>query len=174
MSQIKLLPYSHNFIKHFENEKQKIEFVISEARVYHIGSTAVEGLGGKGIIDILVAIDDWNKKEVAVKKLKKIGFLHIHPEEGERIFLSRNKSANPKNTHIHLVKTNNQDYVEILLFRDYLRENKDEADKYMNLKQEFIKKAKSDRILYGKLKNKYIASILKKKQIQKLKKKEIG
>ena len=160
MPQIKLLPYSHNFIKHFENEKQKIEFVISEAKVYHIGSTAVEGLGGKGIIDILVAIDDWNKKEVAVKKLKKIGFLHIHSEEGERIFLSRNKSAKPKNIQIHLVKTNNQAYIDLLLFRDYLRENKDEANEYMKFKQESIKMAKNDRIVYGNFKNKYIVSIL--------------
>ena len=164
MSQIKLLPYSHNFIKYFKKEKQKIKSVLKDAEIYHIGSTAIEGLGGKGIIDIMVATDDWSKKDFTVNKLKQIGFLHIHPEENERIFLSRNKLAKPKETHIHLVKINSPEYNKLLIFRDYLRENKNEVDKYMKLKQEFIKKAKSNRILYANLKSKYISSILKKIQ----------
>jgi GrpB-like predicted nucleotidyltransferase (UPF0157 family) len=40
----------------------------------------------------------------------------------------------------------------MLTFRDYLRENKEEAKKYSDLKVKWLKEAKGDRDEYAKLK----------------------
>ena len=55
-------PYSKIFPDLFEREKERISSHIKEDLVIeHVGSTAVPGLGGKGIIDIAIAV---SKKEM--------------------------------------------------------------------------------------------------------------
>lgn len=106
-------------------------------------------------------MDSWEEKEKAVEKLKSIGFTHIHPEENGRIFLSNIKDTKQGDVHIHLVKKDSQDYKEKLLFRNLLRKDKDEAQKYQELKYKYIKEAKGDRNKYNKLKELYIEELLK-------------
>jgi GrpB-like predicted nucleotidyltransferase (UPF0157 family) len=161
MSKIKFHPYSEEFKEIFEKEKSRIKELLPEDEVHHIGSTAITGVGGKGIIDILVALQDRRKKQKAIEKLKKLGFLHIHPEENGRIFLSRIGETEYKDTHIHLVKKGNKDYLEKLLFRDFLKRNKKEAKKYHELKKNLVKEVKGDREIYGKLKKSYIENIIR-------------
>lgn len=162
MSKIKLYPYSEDFIELFEKERMKIRKVLPGAEIRHVGSTAIPGVDGKGIIDILVALDNWGKKEKAVEKLKSIGFTHIHPEENGRIFLSKTKDTGRGDIHIHLVKKGNKDYKEKLLFRDFLRKNENEAQKYQESKYKYIQEADGDRDKYNKLKESYIEEILEK------------
>lgn len=89
MDNAKFYPYSEEFKEIFGKTRERILDVMPEAEVHHIGSTAVKGLGGKGIVDVLVAIDDWEKKEKAKKALMNLGYTHVHPEENGRIFISR-------------------------------------------------------------------------------------
>lgn len=71
-------PYTKKFKILFKEEKEKIKKALPKADVFHVGSTAVENIGGKGIIDILVVLEDWKEKKEAVESLKKLGFTHIH------------------------------------------------------------------------------------------------
>ncbi len=160
MSKIKFHPYSKEFKDIFKKEKRRIKKLLPEDEVHHIGSTAISEVGGKGIIDILVALYDWGTKEKTVEKLRKLGFKHIHPEENGRIFLSKIGETKYKDIHIHLVKKGGEDYLEKLLFRDFLKINKKEAKKYHELKQKWGKEAKGDRKRYGKLKKSYIENII--------------
>ena len=157
---MKIVLYNKDFIKKFEKEKKRIVKIIKNCEIEHIGSTAVPGLGGKGIIDIMIAVRDWKKAKEAISELKKIGFNHIHPKEKERIFLSKSKSLSLNNVHIHIVKTGSKTYKEILFFRDFLRKNKKEAKNYNNLKIKWLKESKSNREKYKELKTKYIKEIL--------------
>ena len=162
MAELKLYPYSEEFTEIFKEEKLRIKKVLPEAEVHHIGSTAIPAVGGKGIIDILVALPDWKEKDNTVEKLKDLGFTHVHPEENGRIFLNKTGSSKYKDTHIHLVEKANKEYREKLLFRDLLRENQEEAEKYHQLKYKWEKKAKGDRDTYGKLKEFYIEKVVKR------------
>jgi len=164
MSKIKLYPYNKDFIEIFEKEKMKIKKVLPEAEIHHIGSTAIPGVAGKGIIDILIALDNWEEKEKTVEILKGLGFTHIHPEEEGRIFLSRIGDTKYKDAHIHLVEKGNKDYRKKLLFRDFLREDQIEAQKYQELKYRCIQEAKGNRNKYNELKDSYIEKILKRAQ----------
>jgi len=163
---LKIFPYNKNFPRIFEREKKKISKIIDHNRTYHIGSTAVPGLGGKGIIDIMIEVKNWKEASGIIKKLKSIGFKHIHPKEGGRIFLSKHREPTPDNVHIHIVKKGSKTYKELLNFRDYLRKNKKEAKRYFKLKLEWLNKAKGNRAKYTKLKEKYIKETLNKAKIK--------
>ena len=162
MTELKLYPYSEEFTEIFEKEKAKIKKVLPEAGVHHIGSTAIPAVGGKGIVDILVALPDWKEKDKAIEKLKDLGFAHVHPEENGRIFLNKTGASKYKDIHIHLVEKGNKEYREKLLFRDFLRGNQEEAKKYHQLKYKWEKEAKGDRDIYGKLKEFYIEEVIKR------------
>ena len=50
-------PYHEIFPKLFEQEKLRLsKYLTGEYMIEHIGSTAVPGLGGKGIIDIMISV----------------------------------------------------------------------------------------------------------------------
>jgi len=167
MAKLKLSQYSKKFPKIFEREKKKIFKATGINEIHHIGSTAVPGLGGKGIIDIMIDIKNWKEAKDIVKKLKKIGFRHVHRKrEGERIFLSKHREPTPDNVHLHIVKKGSKAYKELLNFRDYLRKNKKEAKRYFKLKLEWLSKIKGNRAKYTKLKEKYIKEILSKVKIK--------
>jgi len=155
-----IYPYSQKFSEIFKRKKEKISKHIKNVEIYHIGSTSVPYLGGKGMIDIMIGIKKWEELENAVNKLKLIGFNHVHLKEKGRVFLSRIGSTKKGDTHIHIVIVGGRPYKELLLFRNYLRKNKKEADRYFRLKQEWATKTNEDRIKYGKLKSKYIKEIL--------------
>lgn len=97
-----------------------------------------------------------------IKKLKKIGFKHVHPEEKGRIFLSKHREPYPDNVHLHIVKTGSKQYKDFLSFRNYLRKHKKEIKRFFKLKLEWLEKAKGNRVQYGKLKEKYVKEILNK------------
>ena len=59
MGMIKIYPYYQKFAKGFEKKKQEIVVIAQDIEVHHIGSTAVRGLGGKGIIDIMIGVKNW-------------------------------------------------------------------------------------------------------------------
>jgi len=163
MVELKLYKYSKNFPKKFDKEKKKISKVIENYDIYHIGSTAVEGLGGKGIIDIMIGVNNWEEAKDIAKKLKKIGFKHVHRKiERGKLFLSKHQKATLDNVHVHIVKKGSKVYKELLSFRDYLRKNKKEAQEYFRLKTEVLAKAKGSRAMYTKLKEEYIETVLKK------------
>lgn len=166
MTKLKILPYSQKFPKIFDKEKKKIFKAIRSNEIHHIGSTAVPGLGGKGIIDIMIGINNWKESDNVIRNLKSIGFKHIRPEEKGRIFLSEHKGPFPDNIHIHIVKKGNKQYKELLTFRDYLRKNKKEIKRFFKLKLEWLARAKGDRAKYNKLKEKYVKEILNKVNIK--------
>lgn len=158
---MKINPYDKKVIERFDRQKNKILKAIGNFEIHHIGSTAVPGLGGKGIIDILIGIDNWEQATEIIEALKKIGFLHVHLKEKGRIFLSKNTGLSLSNVHVHIAIKQSKAYKELLFFRDYLRKNEKETKNYYNLKKSWLKESNGDRKEYGDLKNKYINKILK-------------
>lgn len=159
---LKINPYNKKFKERFQKEKKRISELIKNCEIHHIGSTTIPGLGGKGIIDIMIGIRNWKEVKEIIKKLKALDFTHIHPKEKGRIFLSKNKTLSLSNVHIHIVKTGSKAYKDTLVFRDYLRKNKKEAENYSDLKIKWLKESKGDRKKYKELKGKYISEILEK------------
>jgi GrpB-like predicted nucleotidyltransferase (UPF0157 family) len=159
---LKLYPYNKKFAEIFQKQKEKLIELLGSQEIHHIGSTAVPGLGGKGIIDIMIVLKDWEDEKEIIKKFKSIGFSHVHPKVKGRIFISQPQVTKYGGTHIHLVKKGNRQYKELLFFKNYLIKHKKEAQKYFDLKKQYKKEAKGDRTKYNKFKNRHVESAISK------------
>ena len=156
---LKIIPSQKNFAIKFRKKQSRIVQTIGDYEINHIGSTAIPGLGGKGIIDIMIALDNWLEAETVIKNLKTLGFSHIHPKDKGRIFISKKAKTEAGDIHIHLVKKGSRAYNELLAFRNYLRKHKKEAKRYFALKLELLEKTRGNRAEYTAAKKEYLKKL---------------
>lgn len=166
--------YNSVFPKLFEKEKQRLQKVLSdEVQIDHIGSTAVPGLWGKGVIDISVVVskNDWSKVS---KNLERLGYKYKKKEadrEKERLFFMANlpdKELDTRLYHIHLSYPESSEFKKEIGFRDYLRNHPKDVKRYAKIKKLAAENAQKFRTkdemrnVYGKTKEDFIKQILEK------------
>ena len=155
-------PYSSVFTSLFDLEKIKLqERLKRDIVIEHIGSTAIPGLGGKGIIDIMVGIPKGKYLFTElIKKLEKAGWEHREKADSlERIFFRKDlpdKVDTIRRYHLHLTYSNSKDWKEIINFRNNLINNSNIRKAYEDLKKMAIKDANGDGEKYRKLKEPFI------------------
>ncbi len=148
--------YSIIFPELFQKERDRIASNVNiRSIIEHIGSTAVPGLGGKGIIDIGIAIDKQDM-ELASKKLQAIGY-EFRPNfssEDRFYFIAYlpDLEEGTRKYHIHLTYPGNPEWKEFLGFRDYLRSHPKALQKYAELKQQAVSEARDEGERYRKIK----------------------
>jgi len=160
---IQLHEYTTEFDTRYQQEQNRITEKLGQLDMHHVGSTAVPGLSGKGIVDILVGLDDYSAVNGAAAKLNELGYItqFIDPED-EWTFLKSKVHSGLGDYHIHIHRKGNKDYQEMLLFRDYLRNNTEEAKRYAELKKARLEQSQGDRIQFTNLKTDYVQGILQK------------
>ena len=157
--------YTPKYRAFFILEKRKIlKALISRAKIEHVGSTAIPGLGGKGILDILVGI----KKSEMVKARKKLveagyEFRKKASHPGRFFFRKDYPYTNGKRrVHIHLVELKGRSWKEMIAFRHYLLEHQKDAKRYSEIKKEAVKESLGDGKKYRRYKERFILNILRK------------
>ena len=153
-----------NYNQLFNLEKNKfLKIFPKKTKIEHVGSTAVPGLGGKGIIDILVESPK-NKISSNIQKLESIGFVYKAKQgDNERKFLEKKirYRFKERRIHVHLTQKNSVAWKEFILFRDYLKNNPKSIERYEQIKREALKQAKCDGKAYRKYKSAFIKGIIK-------------
>ena len=119
---------------------EEIEAVITDLlkdyqikRISHIGSTAIQGIWAKNIVDVMVEISEKADMEEVAHILEQNGFIRMSDEK-RRISLNKGYTKEgfaDKVYHIHLRYTGDNDE---LYFRDYLNEHPHIAEEYEALK----------------------------------------
>ena len=149
-------PDSKIFPELFLREKERISSRVKMAlAIEHIGSTSVPNLGGKGIIDIAIAVHKQDMDSVS-QQLQSLGYefrptfstpdrfyfiIYLpDPEEGERRY------------HLHLTYPENREWGQFIGFRDYLRNHPDEVEEYAAMKRQAADEAKHEGKHYRKIK----------------------
>ena len=157
--------YDPEYRVFFTSEKKKIAKALDPtAKIEHVGSTAIPGLGGKGVLDIAVGVSK-SKMAEAKKKLEKAGYeFREKTSYPERLFfrIDYPYKNRKRRVHIHLTKFNGQDWKEMIGFRDYLLKHPEAVEQYIKIKKEGVKKALGDGEKYKKHKEKFIEHILRK------------
>lgn len=133
---------------------QKIEVALTEAledasgfRVNHIGSTAIEGIKAKDIVDILVEVDATESLPAVAESLEALGFMKMS-EEPTRISMNLGYTLDgyaEEVFHVHLRYRGDNDE---LYFRDFLNEHPDVAREYEALKVDLCARYDHDRDAY--------------------------
>ena len=130
-------------------------------RMSHIGSTAVEGIWAKDIVDVLVEFPTGASLGKAAEKLESAGFI-VMSNEGERISLNLGYTKDgfaEKVYHIHLRRVGDNDE---LYFRDYLNDHPRVAKEYEALKLRLWKQFEHDRNAYTEAKTEFIKAVTAK------------
>ena len=166
MQKYRFREYQPKYLKYFKKEKARLQKVLGDqALIEHVGSTAVPGLGGKGLVDIAIAV---SKKDlqIAKKKLEKARYVFRETSSAVTILFFRkdykDKQKRTRRVHIHLTTYASKDWKAMLAFRDYLRTHPKEAKKYTKIKKEAIKIAKGEGEKYRKHKKRFIQDLIKK------------
>jgi GrpB-like predicted nucleotidyltransferase (UPF0157 family) len=169
---VKIADYDTTWINDFEHEKELISGAVVEYNlsIEHIGSTAVKGLCAKPIIDILIGIDRFENGFRIVGVFERLGY-EYKGEFGipKRHFFIK---GNPRTHHVHMVEIGSNFWNEHLLFRDYLREHKDDRERYALLKRELALRYPNDRDAYLESKAEFIQKIIEKAKNQNIDKLE--
>lgn len=159
---VNLSDYNPKWENEFEYEKKRIVNVIGDKilGIEHIGSTSIKGLEAKPVIDIIVGVQDLAEVSNFVVTLSEIEYEYVHkPEFKDRRFF-RKGLWGQGTCHLHICEINSSEWIEKLLFRDYLRLHPDVSKEYASLKKELASNYKSDRPTYTKKKEPFIRKII--------------
>lgn len=146
---------------YLEEEKNLREMFENVAlTIEHIGSTSIEGLSAKPIIDIAVGVrhlSDFDK----VKEKFMVEPYSVKEDSTEGEILVRKGNEDNRTHFIHVMEPDSKRYIESILFRDYLRKNIWALEKYEELKKDLAVKYADDRKKYTASKNEFINEIIK-------------
>jgi len=150
--------YDPRYETFFEMEKARLAGILRGAVIEHVGSTAVPGLGGKGILDIAVAVPRKGLQSAA-RLLREGGYeFRAKASTPERLFFRRDYMEGQKvrRVHIHLMRLGSRDLKEHIAFRDFLMDHPDSARQYAEIKKEAAKVSRGDGDLYNSYKKRFI------------------
>lgn len=161
---IRLVGYDPDWPEQYEAEKDRIIDVIGYRidQIEHIGSTSVQGLAAKPIIDITAAIDQWERVDNCIEPLETLGYDYkpesANVEPAWRYFEKRPDDGQAFN--VHLRPKNSQEIRKNLLLRDYLRNNPTAAQRYEEVKRCAATAHPTDLQAYSEAKSEFIESAL--------------
>ena len=159
------MPYNPEWQKEFLKIKNMLLEHIGDLviTIKHVGSTSVEGLSAKPIIDLDVVIDSYEVLPLIIKRLRKVGYKHEGDLgiEGREAFKKVTKDNLMKH-HLYVCPKNGKGYIDHITLRNYLRENEQARREYENLKKQLAEKYPNDIDSYCEGKSEFIQSILEK------------
>jgi len=161
ISHTKLLLSQSAWKEKFQTEKDELRNIFSDAAISieHIGSTSIDGLSSKPIIDIAVLI--WKREDADnfIEPLNHLGYWYDKKNSsGERHFF---RKGDPTEFHLSIAYANKGSFWKRqILFRDYLRNHLEVRDEYARLKEDLLKENPTGSDGYIDGKSEFIQRIL--------------
>ncbi|WP_107841274.1 GrpB family protein [Metasolibacillus meyeri] len=167
--EIVLVPYEQAWQAEFAKTKNELLRVtnLQSNQIEHIGSTSIEGMRAKPIIDLLVGVEDVGCLEKSFfKGLLQAGFHRLRVERPNEIVCAKftDNTFQIKTHYIHLVQYKGQKWQELLFFRDYLRRNDAAKKQYEQLKLSFFETGLQGIGAYTNYKEEFVKAVLAKKK----------
>ena len=155
-----LKEHSPVYVEWYEEEKHNLEELFSEFEILvisHIGSTSVEGLIAKPIVDILLEFPAGYEHDRVSIMLQQAGWTLMIKDDVKQT-MDLNKGYLPtgfaeKVYHLHVRPLGDWDE---LYFRDYLRKYPEFAREYEALKLSLKEKYEHDRDAYTNAKTEFV------------------
>ena len=144
---VEVVPHNPNWRSLFETESKQIAIALSEnvIEIHHIGSTSIETIYAKPIIDILVEVKSIDRVDRQNSSMQLLGY-QCMGEFGieERRFFLKDSQDGIRTYHIHVFEVGSVQITRHLLFRDYLNTHLEDAQSYSILKQSLAEKYPDD------------------------------
>ena len=138
-----------------------IESHLPDVKVEHVGSTAVPGCAGKGVVDLMVLYPPGRLPDVK-DVLNALGFQqqtgrNPFPEERPLRLGSIEHDGTRFRLHVHVIPVDSPEVLELRTFRDRLRGEPLLLEQYVALKRKIIAQGVTDSLDYSIRKGEFIA-----------------
>ena len=159
---VELVPYDWSWPARFEQEANELRRRLAAwlvGPIEHIGSTAIQGLVAKPVIDIMAGVESLEASRPAIATVSLLGYCYApYKAESEHWFCKPSLAF--RTHHLHLIPVDSVPWREAIAFRDYLRTNPQAAAEYVDLKQRLAQEHRFDREAYTEGKGPFIARIV--------------
>ena len=160
--QVVVLPYDEQWRQDFHKIEAELTNALGQLpiRIEHVGSTSVQGLSAKPIIDIDIVIKDYSEFEGVRSALEKIGYRH----EGNLGIIGREAfkydgKEHLRKHHLYVCPKDSPELKRHIAFRDYLQTHPDAVREYSLIKEEGARLYPDDIDSYIKHKSPFIEKI---------------
>ena len=167
-----LEPHQSEWERAAEETIQTLKSILGSVAVdiQHIGSTSIRTISAKPIIDIAVAVNDYelilSKRDV----LEKADIVFRFDERPEQIlFVMGDFEKDTRSHHIHVVLYDSDEWNNYINLRDYLNFNIKAAKEYEEVKLRLAEQYPYDRIAYTHGKQEVIDKLLAEARVWKSK-----
>lgn len=159
--QLVICDYDPAWADQFDDLSSKIATALQSIaiRIEHVGSTAVQGLAAKPIIDLDVVLPSSVELPKAIHLLAALGYVH----EGDLGVNEREAFRSPLSGarhHVYVLIEGAAELRRHIAFRDELRANADLRDEYARLKRSLATQHSGDRDAYTKGKSAFIRAAI--------------
>ncbi|MEH7523408.1 GrpB family protein [Bacillus sp. JJ1503] len=143
---VRLSNFSEEWALMFQTEAKMLKTIFGDEiiRIEHFGSTSVQGMKAKPVIDMMCIVKEIAKIDLFNRKMEALGY-DVAGEwgiAGRRLF---RKGGENRTHHIHFYQYDNAQIDRHLIFRDYLRSHPDEAANYSRFKEELAERFDNSR-----------------------------
>nr|WP_309473049.1 GrpB family protein [Halopelagius longus] len=154
-------PYDEEWTRLYEEEVQQLKNIAGESFLdfEHIGSTAIEGMPAKPIIDVLAVVEELDEATDLVPVLEEREFEYRPGEVEGRLFFAKGPRTN-RTCYLSITEQGSDFYREKIAFRDYLREHPDVAERYASVKKGLAEKYPENRERYTEEKGEFVRDVL--------------
>lgn len=162
---VNLLPHEEQWDKTAKETILALKSLLGNVAIdiQHIGSTAINGIYAKPIIDIAVAVDSLDSIKPYIDLLEQNGIIFRNEDVcGQLLFVIGDDET--RTHHIHIVIWNSAVWQNYINFRDYLNTFPEQAKKYESLKLKLASKFADNRQSYTVGKQELIETILTQAQ----------
>jgi GrpB-like predicted nucleotidyltransferase (UPF0157 family) len=129
----------------------------------HVGSSAVAGLAGKGIIDLLLPAEPADLPAIT-QALVELGFQHqrpaVFPASRPMLWGAFRHGPTDYRVHVHVVPASSPEVAALRGFRDALRADPLLRRRYAALKRAIVAGGPVDPVVFSKAKHDWIAATL--------------
>lgn len=145
MRKVEVTDYNQDWPEMYRKEADILRNIFSDCMVdiQHIGSTSVHGMKAKPVIDILIVLDNIENASSKDSAMIAAGY----EPKGEYGIPGRRfyqKGGDERTHHVHAFGAGNPEIERHIVFRDYLRSNREDAAMYGNLKESLARKYPHD------------------------------
>jgi GrpB-like predicted nucleotidyltransferase (UPF0157 family) len=158
---VRLVPYTAEWKRYFELEKAALQAVLAGfiLDIQHVGSTSIPGMTAKPIVDIAIAVADFEEARVCIPLVESLGYEY----KGEFGIPRRHYfvKGDPRLFHVHMSEIGSIEWRNTLLFRDYLCSHPDKANEYAQLKQQLALQFPQDREAYLDGKTAFVTRVIR-------------
>jgi GrpB-like predicted nucleotidyltransferase (UPF0157 family)/predicted kinase len=158
---VQLISYQQSWKILFEKESTRLRRAMENhaLAIEHVGSTSIEGMDAKPVIDIMVAVESLDLARELAPIIEELGYEYRNVSP-ERLFFA-NGPADERTHYLSLTELGSAFWRDQLLFRDYLRTHTETAEEYKRLKRELAEMYPEDRGSYTAGKTNFVETVLK-------------